>query len=29
LDLPGKIQNIGYINLPKFYSEFENRHSLY
>lgn len=24
LDLPGKIQNIGYINLPKFYSEFED-----
>lgn len=24
LSLPGKIQNIGYINLPKFYSSFES-----
>jgi len=23
VDMPGKIQNIGYINLPKFYSEFD------
>lgn len=24
LNIPGKIQNIGYINLPKFYSSFES-----
>lgn len=24
LNMPGKIQNIGYINLPKFYSSFES-----
>lgn len=23
LNIPGKIQNIGYINLPSFYSSFE------